>query len=224
MSRTLSRESCNRVIVDWLSLWYFNISVDTLTTSRKPLLMAAEIGKVRIQASVCLSSICSPIILAIVFASLFTVHSSIWSEQVAVSLVCVLSTAKYPFMSLLCISGKFCGKLRMSYRYCTRLLVYWGWSTTTKYGNIVAVAVKWGSQSHYYSAWLNWIAISSISKNYRQKANVGDAFWRVLRRFIKEAKVIKVLFAFWSAIIALAPFANEVLNKSMALHQLVQTG
>ena len=121
MSRTLPRESCNCVVVDWLSSWYFSVS---LTTCRKPLLMAAEISKVRMQALVCLSSICSPIIPAVVFASLFTVHSGIWSEQVAVNLVCVLFTAKYPFMSLLCTSAKVCGKLRMSYRYYMRHLVY----------------------------------------------------------------------------------------------------
>ena len=209
MSRTLSRESCNRVVVDWLSSWYFNVSVDTLTTCRKPLLMAAGISKVRIQASVCLSSICSPIIPAVIFASLSTVPSSIWSEQVAVNLVCVLFTAKYPFMSLLCTSRKVCGTLRMSYRYCMRHLVYWRWSATTKYGNIREVAVKWDSQSQSRSAWLNCIAISSISKNYRQKANVGDAFRRVLKAFIMGSKVIKVSFAFWSAIRALALFAMK---------------
>ena len=85
------------------------------------------------------------------------------------------------------------------------------------YGNIREVAVKWDSQSQSRSAWLSSIAISSISKNYRQKANVGDAFRRVLKAFIKKAKVIKVSFAFWSAIRALAPFANEILNNSMAL-------
>ena len=67
-------------------------------------------------------------------------------------LVCVLFTAKYPFMNFLCGSGKVCGKLRMSDRYCMRHLVCWGWSAAAKYGNIRAVAVKWDSQSQSRSA------------------------------------------------------------------------
>ena len=217
MSWTLSRESCNRVVAEWLSSWFFNVSVDTFTTCRKPLQMAAEISKIRIQASVCLAFICSCVIPAVVFASLFTVHFSIWSDQVAVNLVCVLFTVKYPFMNFLCTSGKVCGKLRMSDSHCMRRLVYWGWSATAKYGNIRAVALKWDSQSQSRSAWMTCIAISSISKNCRQKANVGDAFRRVSKAFIMGAKVIKVSFASWSAARALASFANEVLNNSMAL-------
>ena len=101
MSRTLSRESCNRVVVDWLSSWCFNVFVDTLTTCRKPLLMAAEIGKGRIQASVCLSSICSPINPTVVFASLFTVYIPVsdwtrWLWTCVRSLHCEVSFHELP--------------------------------------------------------------------------------------------------------------------------------
>ena len=217
MSWTLSRESCNRVVVDWLSLWCFNVSVDTLTTCRKPLLMAAEIGKVRIEVSVCLSSISSPIIVAVVFASLFTVHFSIWSDHVAVNLVCVLLTVNYHFKNFLCTSGKVCGKLCMSDKCYMRHVVYWWWSAATKYGEIRAIAVKWDSKSQSRSARMNSIDISSISKNFSEKANGSDTFRRVSKGFIMGAKVTKVSFACWNAVRASAPFANEVLNNSMAL-------
>jgi len=85
------------------------------------------------------------------FTSLLTVHSSIWSDQVVINLVCVLFTA-FSFINYLRPSGKFCCKFCMSERFCMRHLIHWGWSATAKHGNIRAVAVKWDSQSQSRSA------------------------------------------------------------------------